>query len=171
MKGRPEHDRDDRRGFNANAALDASPRVAAQSSSAPPLGGRAGAPAPCRARAKERDERRGLFDPLRTGLRRQSNPTVDYFQYMVPTRGAERRMMVRRRWGGAGRRPNPRSTRVSAYARPTVVSTVDLCGRHRDISLKSESAIQFPPGRCTKIATGMQKTSRARAICKPTVCV
>lgn len=151
MKGRPEHDRDDRRGFNVNAALDASPRVAAQSSSsALPLGGGgAGAPAPCRVRAKEREERRGLFDPLRAGLRRQSNPTVDYFQYMytVPTRsadrsgaersGAEGRAVGEEETRRGGTRPNPRSTRVSAYTRPTAVSTVDLCGRHRDISLKA----------------------------------
>lgn len=84
MKGRPEHDRDDRRGFNANAALDASPRVAARPSSSARL------PPGTLPRGRQKERWRGLFDPLRAGLHRQSNPTVDYFQYMytVPTGGA-----------------------------------------------------------------------------------
>lgn len=69
------------------------------------------------------------------------------------------------KWNEGGFEPEP----TSADARPTAVSTVDLCGRHRDISLKSESSAirsSLPPSPSspvplwsTKIATGMQKTS------------
>lgn len=45
-----------------------------------------------------------------------------------------RRGEVRR---GEANGTRTRVQRVSAYARPTTVSTVDLCGRHRDISLKA----------------------------------